>query len=117
MRAPTTTSEKFDRVMFGAIAIVSSSVNDAGRSFTCFLRRASGILEPWAGRAKMKTVSVGAAFAVSSGASFTVPVTVASADGTAAVGVFALSVDAFIEAAAAGALFAGAGCADATVVE
>ena len=52
-RAPTTTAGNFDSAKSGVIAIESSSVNATGRSFTCFLRIASGIFGPSAARAKM----------------------------------------------------------------
>src|SRR5262249_45733071 len=76
-RATTTTDGNFESAKLGAIAIVSSSVNESGRPFTCLRRIASGIFGPSVARAKTKTVSVGAAFAATCGARFTVPAIVA----------------------------------------
>ena len=76
-RAPTTTSGNPDSCMPGAIAMESSSVNSAGRSFTCLRRIASGMRGPAAARAKMNTVSSGEALARSDAASSTLPDTFA----------------------------------------
>ena len=64
-RASTTTLCADEMLAPGAIAIESSSTKSRGNSRTVVRSTASGIRGPLTARAKMNTVSVGAAFAES----------------------------------------------------
>src|SRR5260221_510923 len=66
---------KAESFICGAIAIESSRVNRTGRSLVRLRRIASGMRGPCAARAKIKTVSPGATFPASCGASVTTPLT------------------------------------------
>src|SRR5690606_1068951 len=73
-RAPTPTRVSPESFAAGVIAMLSSSRNSAGRSRTRRRVTARGRRDPAAARAKMKTVSSGAARPASAGARRTVPV-------------------------------------------
>ena len=85
MRAPTVSCDALDKVIPGAIAMLSSSLKASGRSFTCARWTASGMRLPLAARAKTKTESPGDACAASAGSSVTVPLTLVPAAGFAAL--------------------------------
>src|SRR5882757_2321977 len=70
-----TTRGKAESFICGAIAMESSRLNWTGRSLPRLRRIASGMRGPSAARAKIKTVSPGATFPASSGATVTTPLT------------------------------------------
>ena len=70
-RAPTVTWSNFDSTICGVMAMESSRVTVAGRSLTCVRTIASGMRGPWAARAKINTVSSGAAVAATLGSRVT----------------------------------------------